>query len=69
VIVAIAGVLHYVWQYDWAMIQWATRLQAVQDASDVEMTIGPSWREQLWSVVRFRIPPKGVPEFVEKNQC
>ena len=68
-IAVIVGVRHYVWQSGWAMIQRATRMQAVQYTSNIEITFGPSWTEPLWAVVRFEIPPENVMTFAERNQC
>jgi hypothetical protein len=68
-IVAVAAVRHYSWHYNWAMIQRATRLEALQDVSNLDITDGPSFANPLWSVVRFNIPAESVGEFVAKNQC
>jgi hypothetical protein len=67
---AIVGVRHYSWHYDWAMIQRATRLQAMQNVYDVNMMLGgPAWHEQLWAVVQCRIPPEDIADFIEQNHC
>ena len=66
---AVIGVRHYVWEYDWAMIQRATRLQSMHDAFDVKMMTGPAWHAELWGVAQFQIPPDSVAKFVASNEC
>lgn len=71
VFVAIAAFAwrEFAWRSDWAMIQRAARLQAMQGTTDVNLVTGPHWYEPLWAVARFRIPVNQVAEFVEKNGC